>query len=307
MRYVIYDWASRPDFLLRRLYPQARIVKARPLEDVNSIIQSALSPEGGDNNKDLWVFHLNLSDTRKWFPNWLEIVNKLKSLGCRVVNDRVVDIRKSTIQKINCNAGLPNVIANQHDEPSIKVIVKTDYNYGGATEAKLSSTEASKLGLLAIDGAAVAAFDDYYVCCVGDISEEIWNDKRIVIERYVNNDDNRFYRFYRCGSRVVLSEVINKEIIKKMNPGLPRRNWYYSVVEETLRLHPSSSEPTHYSLHRELLSNATKLCITMGLEFGALDVVVDQEDRPYIIDVNPTPGWGLETHSEILDFLRDGF
>ena len=78
-----------------------------------------------------------------------------------------------------------------------------------------------------------------------------------------------------------------------MRPGLPRKNWYYLFDA------PESDSP--------IVMNAIRFCRAIDLEFGALDLAVDESAVPYIIDVNPTPGWGSETQSDILSFLREGF
>ena len=60
--------------------------------------------------------------------------------------------------------------------------------------------------------------------------------------------------------------------------------------------------------HLKLIArNAAILCENIGLEFGALDFVLDKAACPYMVDVNPTPGWGFEKQDTILDFLRDGY
>ena len=92
-----------------------------------------------------------------------------------------------------------------------------------------------------------------------------------------------------------------------MVPGLPRKNWYYTFDHDGPCPHRQSPGYPRSSNQNELVGNAAKLCEAFSLEFGALDIVVDQDSCPYVIDVNPTPGWGLEKQGEILDFLRDGF
>lgn len=310
MNAIIYDWATRSDFLLRRLYPDALVVKASPLDDAERIISEIKHTRGIMPDPEAvnpWFFHINLSDIKRWLPDRQELIKKLKPLGYRAVNDCVLDVRKSTIQELNRETGLPDVNIEKTDGPDTRVIIKTDYNYGGATEAKLSPVELEKLGLLAVEGCPVSAFDEYYLNTLGDVSEEILLDERLVVEKYIDNPDNKLYRFYRCGSRVVVSEIINENPIKKMVPGLPRQNWYFTCDNKQVDLHPRSPVAVKSNVLHVITGNAARICERLGLEFGAMDIVVDQGDCPYIIDINPTPGWGLEEQNDMLEFLRGGF
>ena len=292
MTVVIYEWGTRPDFLLRQLYPRARVVNATPLADGDLMVRAA---RGHARSPGLWLFHLNLSRSEHWLPGRREVIGRLGDSGWRVVNGHVVDTRKATVQRLNRELGLGDVSVTRDDDPGMKVIVKTDYNYGGAGEARLSAAVAERLGVCPIAGCPIRSFDQYVVCRLGDVDETVWTDARLVVERYVENDRNLFCRFYRCGSRSVLSEVVNAAVIKKMEPGLPRRNWCFGYGEDG----PGA--------HRTAVLRATQMCEALRLEFGALDVVLDRDGRPYVIDVNPTPGWGKETQGEIIEFLRGGF
>lgn len=288
---IIYEWATRPDFLLPRLYPEAHVIPAKPFVDADLITREARAHA---TNRNLWFLHLNVSRSEHWLPNRDDTMEKVRASGYRVINDKVVDIRKSTLQQVNRHLGLGNVTVSREDDSSMPVIVKTDYNYGGASESRLSSEQVQGLGLQTVGGCSISAFHEYYRCRLGAISDAVWDDQRLVVERYINNARSLFYRFYRCGARAVLSEVVTDNVIKKMLPGLPRKNWYFDFGAEL----PDS--PQH------IAPNATKMCEALGLEFGALDIVVDDEDCPYVIDVNPTPGWGAEKQGAMLDFLREG-
>ncbi len=292
MTAVIYAWATRPDFLLPRLYPKAHLVTAKPFVDADKITRVARTHAA---HRNLWFFHLNVSRSEHWLANRDDIVENIKLSGYRVINDKIVDVRKSTLQQINRDLGLRHVTATPGNDSNMPVLVKTDYNYGGVGESWLSPQETRGLGLHTMTGCSITAFDQYYRCRLGQVSDAVWQDQRLVVERYIDNTRSVFYRFYRCGARAVLSEVINNKLIKKMIPGLPRRNWYLNFGEECPRS-PGSIVP-----------NATGMCEALGLEFGTLDIVVDDKNCPYIIDLNPTPGWGSEKQGTILNFLRGGF
>jgi hypothetical protein len=243
----------------------------------------------------LWVLHLNVSFCGRWWRHREETLAQLKALGCPMINGSISDVRKSTIQKLNAELALPSVRVSRDDGFFTKVIVKTDYNYGGIPESRLSPIEAENLGLLANAGCSIQTCDQYRVSELGQVAEAVWQDERFVVEKFIENEQNRICRFYRCGRRAVLSEAVNSHAIKKMLPGLPRQNWHLSF---------GGDYPT---AHETLVRNATKMCERMMLEFGAMDIVIDQDGCPYIIDVNPTPGWGAEDQEGMLNFLRGGF
>ncbi len=295
MEVTIFDWGTRPDFLLRRLYPDARIVNAYPLTE-----HHALADEYGGNCSDrgLWVFHINVSYAENWCPDRIGFLESLRGSGYNVINGTICDIRKTTLQRINAELRLPHVQVSRDDDPVMRVIVKTDYNYGGMNESKLTDRELQKLDMTSNSCSSVSAFDEYYLCELGEVSENIWADKRLVVEKYISNRRNRFCRFYRCGEHAILSEIENEDEIKKSMPGLPRKNWQIHLGEE---------DAYFEGIHRQVVHNAAALCRALMVKFAAIDIVLDEDGRPYIIDLNLTPGWGMEKQDDILDYLRNGF
>ena len=56
---IIYDWGTRDDFLLRRLYPEAEIVEAEPLVDDDKILQVAeKAAQDHASEPRLWFFQV---------------------------------------------------------------------------------------------------------------------------------------------------------------------------------------------------------------------------------------------------------
>jgi hypothetical protein len=52
--------------------------------------------------------------------------------------------------------------------------------------------------------------------------------------------------------------------------------------------------------------NTIRFVDAFGLDYGALDLVFDDDDLPYIVDVNPTPWGGRGMQAEIVAHLRAG-
>ena len=86
MTAIIYGWATRPDFLLPRLYPKAHYVSAKPLVDADKITREAQTHAA---QRNLWFFHLNISRSEHWLPNRSGIVKNLRLSGYRVINDKI--------------------------------------------------------------------------------------------------------------------------------------------------------------------------------------------------------------------------
>jgi len=295
MHTMIYEWGTRDDFLLPRLYPEAQVVEAEPLVDDDKILQlTETAVRQYPAQARQWFFHLNISLSEHWLSGRETIISALEQRGYRVFNGRVTDIRKHHLQALTQQLGLGHVSVTADEDPHLRVMVKSDYNYGGIGESQLSPRQAQKLGLQCLDGCSVQTYSDYYLTRLGDVEDHVWDDPRLVVERYIENPDQRFYRFYRCGSKAVLSELINYDVVKKMVPGLPRQNWFFDYGKESAHC------------YQTLIDKATTLCDHMGLNYGALDMVMDEADQGYIIDVNPTPGWGAEKQGEMLTFLRTG-
>jgi hypothetical protein len=295
MEVTIFDWGTRPDFLLRRLYPDAHIVNAHPLTEHHV---SAGANGGNCKERGLWIFHINVSYAENWCPDRTGLLERLGGSGYNVINGTIRDIRKTTLQRINAGLGLPHVKVSRDDDPAMRVIVKTDYNYGGMNESKLSDSELQKLGMTSNSWSPVSAFDEYYLCKLGDVCENTWEDKRLVVEKYISNRGNKICRFYRCGEHAILSEIENEDEIKKFLPGLPRKNWHIQLGED---------DKYFEGTHHQAVHNAAALCRALMVKFAAIDIVLDQDERPYIIDLNLTPGWGMEKQDDILDYLRGGF
>jgi len=296
MHIVIYKWGTSHHFLLQHLFPEAEIIQAEPRVDDERIISIAHQIANKHQDEEIhWFFQINLSYSQKWLCNRAGTVQVLLDLGFQVYNSDVTDIRKRSLQKLIRKIGLNCVTVDKQDsEGATPVIVKTNYNYGGEFESMLSPELIRALGFESVTGCNIQSFVGYYRTTLAAVDKTIWQDERLVVERCIENSDNRFYRFYRCGKNAILCEVINENLIKKMEPGLPRKNWYFEFRK------------CINHIYQELIDNASTLLEAMGLQFGAIDIVMDDKGRAYIIDVNPTPGWGTEKQDQILSFLSMG-
>ena len=179
---IIYSFATRPDFLLGQLFPKARVLNASPFEDGIHIPMHNDNPADGDLDEiGIWLFHLNISRSDKWFRDRQSVLSRIQVAGYRIVNGGITDILKTTIQQHNCQLGLPTVTMLDDDEPDTQVIVKTNYNYGAVGESWLNRSQLEALGLVDISTCSVKAFDEYYCCRFEEVDYSVRADSRLVV------------------------------------------------------------------------------------------------------------------------------
>jgi hypothetical protein len=299
MHVVIYNWCTRIDFLLPVLFPEAQFIDARPQDDERLLVLARQIKAKHPDQALHFFFQINLSYSKQWLLHPHDTVAALVQLGFTVHNNAVTDIRKKQLQDLILQLGLPSVKLNRHSgdldsPPDMPVMVKSNYNYGGEFESMINPALAATLGLDCLQGCDIQHFDDYYKTTLAQVDQRLWHDERIVIERYIENKEHRFYRFYCCGQRAILSQIINPATIKKMSPSLPRTNWLIDI---------NQAKDHRY---QTLIDGATMLLEKIQLSYGAIDIVMDDLGVAYIIDVNPTPGWGVEQQDDLLAFLRKG-
>ena len=130
--------------------------------------------------------------------------------------------------------------------------------------------------------------------CKYDINLE--NDS-IIIEKFVKNDQDLFYRVYKLFSRLVISEVTDKKRIKKMPIGIHRKNYFVDLTENNAG-HKFES----------IIDQINKLSLSMNIDFAAFDIVMSNDHDFYIIDINNTPYWGtlkIDDY-EMMEYLKLG-
>ncbi len=290
---AIYEWQAGPHFLFSVLCPSSLRIEAKASDRAEDVI-ARLSEDIG-----LFVFHLNLTQTAFFPHNRSTLCRTLSNLGAFVVNAEVTNISKAFIQESCRRLGLPTTEAVPEGDPDELLIVKTNLNYGGLGEKDLDTRSLRILGL----GLANCTMDakSYTILKRRKLTRYRWSDPSVFIERFVENRGNRFFRAYLLSDYLVISEVVDPLPIKKMPEGIHRQNWFY-------QLHQDDIEPIGKVSPRaaKLASQIQVFVRSLRIDFGALDAVVDDDERYYIIDVNTTPWWGDTVALEVVNFLRDG-
>jgi hypothetical protein len=274
----IYDWQTLPEFLAFALLPDADVLAARPDDEVETML-GRLGPRTAT-----FLFHLNGTLTARFPRDRNALVRALESRGVTVLNGAVTDISKRSIQERCRRLGLATTLAAADGDADETVIVKTNYNYGGEIERLLSPADRQALGIEAPPEAITRAAA-YPVLRRADVPAPWWTDRSLVIERFVANTGHRWYRAFFLLTHVVLSEMVNPEPVKKVGGSRMTRQW---LLEST---GDGGVSGIGAGCPGALVHDLERLRADARLDFGAVDLVVDDDGTPHIIDINSTPAY----------------
>jgi hypothetical protein len=308
----VYEWNAWEYFLLPAALPGARRIPAHPGENYTDVA-ARVQGDGGT-----FIFHLNLTETSRIPAGRVELCEHLRARGARVLNGRVTDISKRALQDTCRRAGLRTVAAARAGAPDDTLIVKSNLNYGGLGESWLTADDRLKVGLKdaprwpdydagSSEGERgredVLEVPSYRILPRCEVGPDVWDSADLVVENYVGNSRDLFYRVHLLGGHVVISRVFDAAPIKKFPPGIQRDDWHF-VIPKSAFVKGVAGLPAPTDLVEDVLV----LCRSMGLDFGALDVVQDDAGAFYIVDVNSTPWWGkVEAEDEaMIRFLGSG-
>jgi hypothetical protein len=244
-------------------------------------------------------FQINLS-VRSQLPLAIrDLTNRFGERGIHVVNGLVQDIRKSTLHAHLEAIGLSSLKAAPSGSADEILFVKTDLNYGGDLERWLPQESIAAARLEHLISPEMGAYH-YQTAKRKMLPDELWTDPAIVVEKYVTNPENSFYRAYFSGKQIIIVECFTPGIIKKMS-GDPRDTNYVTDLEHL-------QEGTDgLELSAALKRDVATFVERTPVEFGAVDIVHDGHDNYYIIDLNLTPYAGTRPHDPFLtNFLRLG-
>ncbi len=268
---VIYDWRPYRGFHILKVFAGALRIQAS-VDDRLEALLDRIPP-----STDTFLFNLDLTFTSRFPEHRKELVTELRRRGVDVWNALVTDCSKRNIQRVCRDAGLPCVATAQDGDPDERVIVKSNTNYGSQSERALSRGEREKL-LIPKPQALFRDELDYRIMPRGSVPAGWWRDEGLAIERHVQNSQQVFYRLRFVFDTWVISETIDPSDIKKME---------------------NCTSIGHFVVHRGdrssglpagLLTTAARFIDAFGIDYGALDVMLDDHGVFYVVDANPTPG-----------------
>ena len=280
----VYEWRAWDRFLIRDALPEARRLEARIGERAADVL--ARLPADARQ----FLFHLNLTDTGRCPLDRAQLIAGLRERGVRVLNGRVTDISKRRVQALCRRLGLGTTLAGAEGDPEEMLIVKSDRNYGGMTEAELDAAERGVVGL-AVEDPDVPGPSDYRKARRREIDPALFRLPGIIVERYVENRHDFIFRAFVARDRLVMSRDTIQGVVKKMTSGLERVDWYLRLAAALGAPDAPAEAIGGGSPPAQIVEDVSRFVVAFGLDYGALDIVVDDAGAAYIVDANDTPHW----------------
>ena len=224
----------------------------------------------------------------------------------RVVNGRVLDIRKRTFSTLLLEHDMP---ARNADEGA-PVIVKSDWNYGGLPECRWRARQSpfwSLVGYFKGDNRVLQyllrrderrswrrkrVLRDYRVYPhSGLVPEGVWRNRNLIVERFMAERDGDLYccrHWLFFGTREVSVRTFSREPMVKFITGAPAVR---------------SAEPLLEPIPDELRAMRARL----GFDYGKFDYAI-VNGQVVLYDVNRTPGASSDprNHQRTLAVLPEG-
>ena len=244
-------------------------------------------------------FQINLSVRHRLPLRIRDLTAGFVERGVYVVNGLVQDIRKSTLHAHLEAIGLSSLKAAQSGPPDEILFVKTDLNYGGDLERWLPPETMAAAGFENLVSPDIGAYH-YDTVARRMLQDSLWTDAAIVIEKYVANDEDSFYRVYFSGEQVIIVKAYAPGVIKKLSDD-PRNTNFVTDLES---LKAGIDElPLSARLKRDVATFVEQTPV----EFGCIDIVHDGRDNYYVVDLNWTPYAGDRVYDDFLnEFLLAG-
>ncbi|HST51369.1 MAG TPA: hypothetical protein VLJ61_05100 [Pyrinomonadaceae bacterium] len=292
---AILEWQAWDGFLLKHvLGERAARIETDPFREFPSEQFERLC-----DSFTTVCFQINLSVRGRLPLRARDLTNRFVERGIYVVNGLVQDIRKSTLHAHLEAIGLPSLKAARYGCSDEILFVKTALNYGGDLERWLPPESIAAVGLEHLISTDVGAYR-YKTVERGMLQESVWTDEALVVEKYVANEENSFYRIYFSGNQVIIVKAFAPGIIKKLSND-PRDTNFVTDLEH---LKAGTDE---LSISAALKRDVTAFVENTPVEFGCIDIVHDGHDKHYVVDLNLTPYAGTRVYDDFLNsFLRLG-
>ena len=291
-RVAVVEWSAWDRFLMPHIVDGATRIEVNPFEAAGrgAIVDLALA-------FDLVCFQINISVSYDLPLDLAGIASDLENKGVRLVNARCRDITKATLHRTLFGCGLPSLQLTAAPAVPCKVIVKSNLNYGGTVERR-HATRLPKESIVArLLRGGMGPFS-YRVECSTEVPASAFADDGLVVERYVENVEECIYRTYFAGDHRVVVKVHGTGPIKKVNGDNRDTNTAYSEDETAAAVE---------LLPTEVVEIGSKLPRAMAVEFGCIDIVIDDDGHAFAVDINPTPSAGdAPPPREVLEYLRRG-
>ncbi|MEQ8354641.1 MAG: hypothetical protein RH942_03815 [Kiloniellaceae bacterium] len=285
----------RLPYLATRVFPGAQQLRLAVGQDSKKVV-AELPPE-----TQWFVWHA-MPTYKSSMPRHRDaLIQTLQDRSIVSINARVTDISKRHLQTVLAGLGLPTTEAADEGPPEEKLFLKSNLNYGGRAERLLAQEVRDYFGI-ATPHKLTPEFSTYRVAERQHVQPIAYNLADVFVERFIANKDDQFYRAFVLFDAVVLSRIVADGVIKKALDAKQREDCFLTFSEESTGF-PSAPD----DLTRRIMVDVASFCKAFGLEMGAVDVLTDDKNVPYIIDANST-AWGGENCDRpgFLDHLRSG-
>ncbi len=290
---IIYSNVNLDGYLINHLLPKATCILA-DFEDTAQAIMMRLPAECEN-----FVFHINLSDSSSFPLDRPNLVDTFSARNIRVINAQLEDINRSSLHRDLEIMGLPCPRAKRTGSDEEPLFVKTNANWGGVAEARFYS----KIGKPVPAGyphptiSNQANYKRFHRC---DVPSDYWKDARLVVESYISNVEESFFRVNVLLDAVVVTKSFSGDTIKNVAGGSADSNY----ITTRFRINEYDHPP---EVPIKLLETLEIFFQKYEIDYGNIDIVHDGNDY-YIIDINSTPWVGSIYPEELTrDFLRLGW
>ncbi len=286
---LVYEWQAWSGFLISHLIADYCRKEAGFEDDIDDL-KDALSP-----NIKAVLPQICLSRSIHFPGKRAELIKDLRARGLLVLNQAVTDITKRNLHALVYAAGISEARACEEGDPSEFLFIKSNLNWGGEAEQRLPENLQGKFEGFA--KRSIDKHDQYYIAQRKDLDPETWHDDSIVIERYIQNDENSFYRVYAFGDAVVIVKGYTIDLIKKLCGDKRDVNCFHTREEIA---------QGRTALPARLNNTLKKFLQQVPLDYFCLDIVHDRENY-FVIDLNLTPWSGEQEQTrEAAEFLCQG-
>lgn len=281
-RLQICEWYAWQRFLITHVVPDAERVTVTPGLELSS--STRLSGPA--------MIHVNLSRPRTVFPDYERWLAAYEDIGLPVLNGYCPSIDKWAVQDACAAAGLPQVRAAREGDPGEALVIKSRANHCGSFEQKLPPELVGDMW-----PPPWPYPERVHALSREEVSDAIWDDPRIAVERHISNPEGRFQRAYVAGDYVAVATSSSPGLVKEMD-----QRGRVELVSTTA----AAARPLD---PRDSLSVAFHLAREMRADFAAIDLALDDAGIAHPIDLNTTPAWGLETdlNPRLIAELSDAF
>src|SRR5215470_17098122 len=198
-RVAVLEWRAWEGFLLRHVMGQvATRIEIDPFRE----FPSAQFDHICDSFTTV-CFQINLSLRSRLPLGIRELTNRFVARGLYVVNGLVQDVRKSTLHAHLEAIGLASPKATPAGCPDEVLFLKTDLNYGGDLEKSLPSDSIAVAGVEHLISHDMGAYR-YQTITREMLPERAWTNPAVVVEKYVGNSEDSFYRVYFSGVQIII-------------------------------------------------------------------------------------------------------